>query len=220
MVTLYTFLKSLVEKLNKAIKTDKMDLTEDQKAQARKNIGALGSDYTPPIPTAEQVGADPKGTAGNLVSAHNTGKDVHNDIRLLISALSDRINAIANSEDTDLDDFKEVVAYIKNNKSLIDGIASSKVNVADIIDNLATNVTNKPLSASQGVVLKGLIDAITIPTKVSQLENDKGYLTQHQDLSTYALKAEIPDVSGYQTEAQVIDLINATIPASGDEVSY
>jgi hypothetical protein len=31
----------------------------------------------------------------------------------------------------------------------------------------------------------------------------KGYLTQHQDLSKYALKTEIPDVSGYQTAAQV-----------------
>lgn len=40
------------------------------------------------------------------------------------------------------------------------------------------------------------------------------------DLSSYALKSEIPDVSGYQTEAQVIALINANMPASGDEVSY
>lgn len=31
-----------------------------------------------------------------------------------------------------------------------------------------------------------------IPTVVSQLENDKGYLTEHQDLSGYAKKNEIP----------------------------
>lgn len=31
-----------------------------------------------------------------------------------------------------------------------------------------------------------------IPTKVSAFENDAGYLTQHQDLSGYALKTEIP----------------------------
>ena len=54
----------------------------------------------------------------------------------------------------------EIVAYIKNNKSLIDGITTSKVNVDDIINNLTTNVSNKPLSAAQGVALKGLIDAI------------------------------------------------------------
>lgn len=36
----------------------------------------------------------------------------------------------------------------------------------------------------------------------------KGYLTEHQSLANYALKSEIPDVSGYQTEAQVQTLIN------------
>ena len=48
----------------------------------------------------------------------------------------------------------------------------------------------------------------------------KGYLTEHQSLAAYALKSEIPDVSGYQTEAQVLALIQANMPASGDEVSY
>jgi hypothetical protein len=51
------------------------------------------------------------------------------------------------------------------------------VSVADIVDNLTTNVKDKPLSAAQGVALKALIDAITVPTKVSELENDAKYLT-------------------------------------------
>ena len=71
-----------------------------------------------------------------------------------------------------------------------------------------------------------------IPTKVSELNNDAGYLTQHQDLSTYAMKSEIPDVSGFankserpegsgyltaddvsgfQTETQVNNLIDAKL---------
>jgi chromosome segregation ATPase len=37
-------------------------------------------------------------------------------------------------------------------------ITTSKVNVSDIINNLTSNVTNKPLSAAQGVALKALID--------------------------------------------------------------
>lgn len=36
-----------------------------------------------------------------------------------------------------------------------------KAGVLDIIDNLTTNVSNKPLSAAQGVALKALIDEIT-----------------------------------------------------------
>lgn len=111
------------------------------------------------------------------VSGHNTNTAAHNDIRLLIGELTTRLNALANSTDEDLDQMAEIVAYIKANKSLIDSITTSKVSVSDIINNLATNVSNKPLSAAQGVALKALIDAITVPTKVSQLSNDKNYLT-------------------------------------------
>ena len=58
----------------------------------------------------------------------------------------------------------EIVAYIKSNKSLIDSITTGKVNVSDIVDNLTTNVSGKPLSAAQGVKLKALIDAIVVPS--------------------------------------------------------
>ncbi|MDD6005668.1 MAG: pyocin knob domain-containing protein, partial [Firmicutes bacterium] len=44
-----------------------------------------------------------------------------------------------------------------------------------------------------------ITDIPTVPTKVSELENDSNYLTEHQDLSEYALKTEIPDVSGFLT---------------------
>ena len=37
-----------------------------------------------------------------------------------------------------------------------------------------------------------LLNDIKIPTKVSELENDSGYLTRHQDLSAYAKKSDIP----------------------------
>lgn len=94
------------------------------------------------------------------INTHNTSTDSHNDIRLLIEGLTTRLNALADSDDTTLDQMGEVVAYIKNNKSLIDGITTNKVNVADIINNLTTNVTTKPLSAAQGVALKALIDAL------------------------------------------------------------
>ena len=41
--------------------------------------------------------------------------------------------------------------------------------------------------------------------------NNKGYLTQHQDLSEYAKKSEIPNVSAFQTEAQVKTLIDEAL---------
>lgn len=95
------------------------------------------------------------------VSGHNTSATAHNDIRDLISGLTTRLNALADSDDTTLDQLSEIVAYIKSNKSLIDGITTSKVSVSDIIDDLTSTAANKPLSAKQGKVLKDLIDAIT-----------------------------------------------------------
>lgn len=133
--------------------------------------------------SASEVGADASGTAVAKVSEHNTASNTHNDIRLLVQGLTERLNVLADSDDTTLDQMSEVVAYIKSNKSLIDAITTSKVNVSDIIDNLVTNVSNKPLSAAQGVALKALIDAIAVPTKLSELENDSGY----------AKTTEIPD---------------------------
>lgn len=125
------------------------------------------------------------------ITAHNVDDTAHNDIRLLISDLLNRLNALADSDDDTLDQLSEIVAYIKSNKSLIESITTSKVSVSDIIDDLITIEPNKALSSKQGVVLKGLIDAIVVPTKVSELENDAGYLTKHQDLTSYAKKSDI-----------------------------
>ena len=95
------------------------------------------------------------------VTDHNVSKDAHNDIRLLITEIINRINVIADSDDETLDQMSELVDFIKNNKTLIDSITTSKVNVSDIVNDLTTNVSNKPLSAEQGVVLKTLIDNLT-----------------------------------------------------------
>ena len=123
-------------------------------------VGALPDTYTPPNQTAQQVGADPAGTAASAVSQHNTDTTAHNDLRLALQELANRINAALDSDDTTLDQLGEVVAYIKSNRSLIEAITTSKVSVADIVNDLVTNVTDKPLSAAQGVVIKTLIDAL------------------------------------------------------------
>lgn len=111
-----------------------------------------------PTYTASEVGADPKGTATDKVSEHNVSDMSHNDIRLLIDAVNNRLNGIADSDDTTLDQLSEIVTYIKCNKELIDSITTSKINVADIIDNCTTPVSDKPLSAKQGVELLTLIN--------------------------------------------------------------
>lgn len=137
-----------------------------------------------PSYTADEIGADPSGAAASAlktaqeyadkqiaaiptpdvsgqINTHNTAADAHNDLRLLIGGLTERLNALANSDDTTLDQMAEVVAYIKDNRELIEQVTTGKVSVSDIVDNLTTNVPNKPLSAAQGVALKGLVDSLS-----------------------------------------------------------
>ena len=120
--------------------------------------------------------AQPKGTAEAAVSQHNTSTNAHNDLRLELKAINDRLAAFFDSDNQTLDELSEIVAYITSNKSLIDSITASKVNVADIINNLTTNVSSKPLSAAQGVVLKGLID--TLSNSLSNYQPKGNYLTE------------------------------------------
>lgn len=155
----YDLLYSLIGKVNKTIRTEAQVFTEDQKNQARANIGAMPATYVPPNQTAEQVGADPKGTAANVVSAHDSDNAAHSYIQGLIAELTNRMNALADSDDTTLDQLSEIVDFIKSNKTLIESITTNKVDVSAIVDNLTTADAKKVLSANQGVELKKLIDA-------------------------------------------------------------
>lgn len=171
--------------------------TGDVKLDA-EDVGARASTW---MPTHSDVGADKSGTAASAVSVHNTKTDAHNDIRLLITTLTTRLDALANSDDDTLDQMAEVVAYIKSNRNLIEQITTGKVSVSDIVNNLTTNVVNKPLSAAQGVALKALIDAITIPTKLSQLTNDKGYITGYTETDpTVPAWAKSPNKPSYTAD--------------------
>lgn len=124
------------------------------------DVSAWAKASSKPSYTYSEVGADKAGTASSTVSSHNTNTEAHNDIRTLISNLTTRLNTLANSTDTELDQMAELVEYIKDNRELIEGVTTNKVNVSDIVNNLTTNVTNKPLSAAQGVAIKALIDAL------------------------------------------------------------
>ena len=147
--------------LSKLTSGEKLSIAFGKIAKAITDlISHIGNKSNPHGVTAAQVGADASGTAASAVATHNTATSAHNDIRLLIEGLTTRLNALADSDDTTLDQMSELVAYIKSNKALIDSITTSKVNVSDIINNLTTNVSNKPLSAAQGVAIKALIDAL------------------------------------------------------------
>ena len=58
--------------------------------------------------------------------------------------------------------------------------------------------------------IKKSIDKIKVPTKVSELENDAGYLTQHQDISNLATKSEVSAVESKIPAAYELPTASAT----------
>lgn len=110
-----------------------------------------------PAYTYSDVGADKEGTARGTVNAHNLSDQAHSDIRAWVQQLQDRINTVANSDDVSLDQLAELVKYIKDNRELIAQVTTDKVSVTDIIDNLYTADSSRPLSANQGAVLDARI---------------------------------------------------------------
>jgi len=65
----------------------------------------------------------------------------------------------------------------------LNNLLNAKVNVTDIVDNLTSNDTNKPLSANQGKVLKGLIDNKDLSSKDISIRKlataDTGYASSY-----------------------------------------
>lgn len=239
--------------INITVPTAVSDLNND--------LGYLSKESDPTVPSWAKQAQKPVYTASEVgaLSADThiptNVSELENDVGYLtehqdisgiedaIAGLTTKLNALADSDDTTLDQMSEIVAYIKNNKSLIDGITTGKVSAADIVDNLTSNAANKPLSAKQGKILKGLIDGIVIPTKVSDLQNDSHYidasgapvqsvngqtgdvtitaagigaLTQHQDISD---KANIADLATVATSGNYNDLSNKpTIPSKTSDL--
>lgn len=163
------------------------------------NGKALSSNITL---SASDVGADLSGTASSAVSSHNTNTSAHNDIRELILSLSTKVNNFLDVTDTTKDELSEVISLIETNEDLIEAITISKVNVTDIVNNLTTNVTNKPLSSAQGVIIKELIDTVqeAINTEKSDREKDINIINDK-------ISVNESEIDTLQTEIDTLEIL-------------
>ena len=109
---------------------------------------------------------------------------------------------------TVIDNGSDPKKYILNNQntwcpySVSEGSSISITVDSSLSDSSKNPVENKVVTAAIG----SKADRTDIPTKMSQLENDSGYLTEHQDLSDYALKSLYGD-----TTINVGRLTNSTV---------
>ena len=166
--------------------------------------------------------------AKTAVTTHNTATDAHNDIRLLISELSTQVNNFLDVDDTTKDELSEIIALIEANADSIEDITSGKVNVTDIINNLTTNVSNKPLSAAQGVAIKALIDALQKAvdnivdgtTTVAKATNasSASYAT-NASTSTYAVNASTADYAKSANKATTASKAGTATRATNADTS-
>ena len=136
----------------------KLDLKNESQDNLLATKEALNSEISRATNKENEISGEINSEINRAVTSEEA---IQENLSLLISELTVRLNTLADSDDTTLDQLSEIVAYIKNNKDLIDGVTTSKVNVSDIIDNLTSTAANKPLSANQGKVLKELINSLT-----------------------------------------------------------
>ena len=142
--------------INEKINNEKQELTntiESVNSTLNSRIDNLSSSQEKALENAIN---DVKNDTANTY----TTKVEYNTHKIEFEDFVKNVNALLSSDDTTLDTLQEIVNYIKNNKDLLDGITVNKINYSDIVDNLETALTNKVLSANQGVVLKQLIDEL------------------------------------------------------------
>ncbi len=189
------YTESEIDNKVSAINTSITNTTNTKLAEAKKYTDealVTANEYTD-NKTADLASVS---VVDNKISTHNTSTSAHNDIRVLISDLTTKLNNFLDVDDTTSDQLSEIITMIENNKGTLESLTTSKINVSDIVNNLTTNSTGKVLSGAQGVAIKGLIDA----------------LQTELDSHTHA----IADVSGLQT---ALDAKQATVTGAATTIT-
>lgn len=169
-----------------AISFHGIKLTYDSKNKAIKIDGNL---YTTGGITAYGAGASTTGGGGLNASVISYARIIKGDYT-----------------DADLTSIPNAYA-IKALSSRIDNIASELGGL-----NLSwNNITGKPSTFTPSAHTHKWTEITDRITKVSQLTNDKGYLTAHQSLASYYTKAEI-DAKGYTTNKGTVTSVALTLP--------
>ena len=140
------------------------------------------------------------------VSAYGVGTSSSSGGGLIASVISYARILEGSYTDADLTSIPNAYA-IKALSSRIDNIASE-------LGGLSlswNNITGKPSTFTPSAHTHKWTEITDRITKVSQLTNDKGYLTAHQSLASYYTKAEI-DAKGYTTNKGTVTSVALTLP--------
>lgn len=165
------------------------------------------------------------------------GEDTNGERTALGKLISSLTNVLV-TDDSDLDQMQEIVDYIKKNRELIETLAVTdvagledalalKINISDIVDNLLSTLTNVPLSANQGRVLKEQIAVLdksieaintlltTDDTSLDELQEIVNFIKQNKsDLEQLAVAniAGLEDALALKVNiASIVDTVTSTL---------
>lgn len=170
-------------------------LTEEQKVQARQNIGAQDL-YNCVQTNKENI----LGDNGSIISNSSRGNSL-----TINNGVIEQKNS--NQNTISLGDAKVVFSYDGDGSSSTKGNGTFamygkkgeeyfkfKATNGDVkVSGIATpTLSNDAVNKSYVDLQIANIEIPTVPTNVSAFTNDAGYLTEHQSLADYALKSEIP----------------------------
>ena len=99
------------------------------------------------------------------------------------------VNDLLDMSDTDLDEYREVLALIKSNRDSLQQLGTTKIDKTKIVDNLNTALADHVLSANQGVILKNLITALENALN-TEVTNRESAVTSEENARKSAITAE------------------------------
>lgn len=176
------------------------ELTEEQQQRVKNNLGIEEVDLSPYATREEMnqtieeaIDAIPTPDVSGQIGAHNSSAEAHPSIRNSVesvrNAIPNKISQLENDKGylTQHQDLSAYATRKEMDKAIEQAVAS--IPTPDVSGQI--KVHNEDESAHPYLLAKVAKAEDKIPTKVSQLENDKGYLTQHQDISHLATKVEL-----------------------------
>lgn len=179
-------------------KVDKVDgkgLSTNDYTTAEKNklsgIAANANNYSLPVATSSALGGVKSGTDITVDASGNVSvkDDSHNHVISNVDGLQDALDAKVSAVSGKGLSTNDLTATLKSN---YDAAYTHSTSVhapsnaeRNVIVGIQKNGTDVAANSSTRKV------NITVPTKVSELENDSKYLTSHQSLANYALKTDV-----------------------------
>ena len=208
-----------------AIKTDidatKADITTTRteiattKAEvntAKNEVIAIKSEVSDIKDATDEIKTDVISIANNInnsISEHNESTTAHSDIRSLISNLTNKLNTFLDTDDESLDQISELITFIQNNRTLIEGITTSKVDKNQGIENASKGL----IVGEDGYITLGDISegsASYYPVEITLV--DSTYQTDHtcQEISNAFKSGLIPYAFIHGVEQNIYHLMTCS----------